>query len=194
MMKVFRMIRVMSSLININSIKKVLKSKWVIFGVGPVLTLMGPMLVIWVGHTLTTHSAICLSCHARQTNISMWSSSMVHPARVTCVDCHARPGQLFPRDFFADDQVNANCLFCHRHVAEKKVEEARHIIIDHKLHIEESKLMCIDCHRNIVHEKMKAGTNRPNHLTCIECHEEAIKGESESCMKCHTKIPESSSS
>jgi nitrate/TMAO reductase-like tetraheme cytochrome c subunit len=181
------------SLIKMKNIKVLLKSKWVIFGIGPILTLIGVALVIWMGHLLTTYPAICLSCHARQTSIPMWSASAIHPARVICVDCHAKPGQLFPRDFFADQRVNDNCLFCHRKVAEKGIETAHHMKIVHKIHIEESKLMCIDCHRNIAHEKMEVGTNRPRRLTCMECHEEAISGGPEACMKCHTKIPVSSS-
>jgi nitrate/TMAO reductase-like tetraheme cytochrome c subunit len=190
-MKVFKTIKSIKSKIKV---KKVLKSKWVIFGAGPIVTLIGVILVILVGHTLTAHPLVCLSCHARQTSISMWSPSMIHPARVTCVNCHAKPGQLFPRDFFADERVNENCLSCHRHVAEKEKEEAHHMKIAHKLHIEESNLKCIDCHRNIAHEKMEAGTNRPRRLTCMECHEESIQGGPEACMKCHTKIPVTSSS
>ena len=192
-MKRFRTIGWLISTIKMKNIKNLLKSKWVIFGVGPILTLIGVVLVIWVGHTLTAHPLTCLSCHARQSSISMWSPSEIHPARVTCVNCHAKVGQLFPRDFFADEQVNNNCLGCHRHVAEKEMEEAHHMKIAHKLHVEESKLMCIDCHKNIAHEKMEAGTNRPRRLTCIECHEEAIAGGPESCTKCHTKIPVTSS-
>ena len=188
-MKRFRTIGWLISTINIKNIRRILKSKWVIFGVGPILTLIGAVLVVWVGHTLTAHPLICLSCHARQSSISMWSPSMVHPSRVTCVNCHAKVGQMFPRDFFADERVNENCLSCHKHVAEKEKEEAHHMKIAHKLHIEESKLKCIDCHRNIAHEKMEAGTNRPRRLTCMECHEEAIAGGPEACMKCHTKIP-----
>ncbi len=177
------------SLVRVKNLKVLLKSKWMIFGVGPAVALIGAFLIIWVGHTLTAHPAICLSCHARQTSLSMWAPSAVHPKSVTCVDCHARPGQLFPRDFFADQRVNDSCLRCHQRVAEKQTEEAHHIRIPHKLHIEESKLMCIDCHRNIVHEKMEGGSNRPRKLTCVECHEEEISGGPESCSKCHTKIP-----
>jgi nitrate/TMAO reductase-like tetraheme cytochrome c subunit len=181
-------------MINSKNIKILLKSKWVIFGVGPLLTLIGLALVIWIGHLLTTYPAICLSCHARQSSIPMWSASAIHPARVTCVACHAKPGQLFPRKFFADERINDNCLFCHKDVAEKELEEAHHMKIAHKLHVEESNLMCIDCHRNIAHEKMEERTNRPRRLTCMECHEEAISGGPESCMKCHTKIPVKSTS
>jgi nitrate/TMAO reductase-like tetraheme cytochrome c subunit len=181
-------------LINLRNVKLLLRSKWVIFGVGPIITLIGVAIVIWVGHLLTTHPAICLSCHARQSSIPMWAPSKIHPERVTCVNCHAKPGQLFPRFFFADERVNDNCLGCHKTVGQKEIEEAHHMKIAHKIHIEESKLMCIDCHRNIAHEKIEAGTNRPRRLTCIECHEEEISGGPESCMKCHTKIPIKSSS
>ena len=193
-MKGLSTIRWLRSMIKIENLKILLRSKWMIFGVGPLFTLIGVALVIWMGHLLTAHPAICLSCHARQTSISMWASSQIHPDRVTCVDCHAKVGQLFPRDFFADERVNDNCLVCHKHVAAKEIEEAHHMKIAHKLHVEESKLMCIDCHRNIAHEKMEVGTNRPRRLTCVECHEEAISGGPESCTKCHTKIPVKSSS
>ncbi len=188
------MTRWLISTINIKNARILLKSKWVIFGLGPMITLIGVAFVIWIGHLLTTHPAICLSCHARQSSIPMWAQSAIHPARVTCVDCHAKPGQLFPRFFFADERVNDNCLSCHRHVVKKESGEAHHMKIAHKLHIEESKLMCIDCHRSIAHEKLEVGTNRPRRLTCIECHEEAIEGGPESCLKCHTKIPVKSSS
>src|SRR3972149_5966331 len=105
-MKLLATIKWLISTINVKNIKILLKSRWVIFGVGPIITLIGALLVIWVGHTLTAHPAICLSCHARQTSISMWSASQIHPESVTCVNCHAKIGQLFPRDFFADQQVN----------------------------------------------------------------------------------------
>ena len=193
-MKGLSLIKRLLSLINMKNLKTLLISKWVIFGVGPLFTLIGVVVVIWVGHVLTTHSVICLSCHARQSSIPMWTASAIHPSRVSCVDCHAKPGQLFPRHFYADEKVNDNCLGCHKSVTKRETEEAHHMRIAHKLHIEESKLMCIDCHRNIAHEKMEAGTNRPRRLTCMECHEEAIAGGPEACMKCHIKIPVKSSS
>ena len=181
-------------IITVGHIKRILKSKWVIVFFGPLFTLLGVAFVIWMGHLLTTHPAICLSCHARQSSIPMWAPSKIHPSRVGCVDCHAKPNALFPRHFFADERVNQNCLFCHRTVAQKEMETAHHMKIAHKIHIEESKLQCIDCHRNIAHEKIEAGTNRPRKLTCVECHEEALAGGPEECMKCHVKIPVASSS
>ena len=193
-MKGLSLIKWFLSLMNMKNLKTLLKSKWVIVFFGPLFTLIGVALVIWTGHLLTTHPVICLSCHARQSSIPMWSPSAIHPSRVTCVNCHAKPGRLFPRYFYADERVNENCLGCHKPVAAKEMDEAHHMKIAHKIHIEESKLMCIDCHRNIAHEKIEAGTHRPRRLTCVECHEEAIAGGPEACMKCHTKIPVKSSS
>jgi nitrate/TMAO reductase-like tetraheme cytochrome c subunit len=192
-MKGLNRIKGWMSLITIKKMKALLGSKWVIFGVGPLLILMGVAFVIWAGNLLTTHPVICLSCHARQSSLPMWSLSQIHPERVSCVDCHAKPGQWFPRFFYADERVNDNCFSCHPRVAKDEMAEAHHMKIAHKLHIEESKLMCIDCHRSIAHEKFEAGANRPRRLTCIECHEEAIEGGPESCTKCHTKIPVKSS-
>ncbi|MGQ9508944.1 MAG: cytochrome c3 family protein [Thermodesulfobacteriota bacterium] len=188
-MKIVETIKAFRALINARNLKLLLKSKWVIFGVGPIVTLIGVAFVIWVGHLLTTHPTICLSCHARQSSLPMWAPSKIHPERVTCVNCHAKPGQLFPRYFFADERVNENCLVCHKSMTEKELEEAHHVKIAHKLHVEDSKLMCIDCHRNIAHEKIEAGTNRPRKLTCMECHEEDFTRGPEACMKCHIKIP-----
>lgn len=193
-MKGLKIIKGFGSGINIKKIKGLLKSKWVVFFIGPILTLIGVIVVIWIGHVLTTHPIICLSCHARQSSLPMWSPSKIHPKKVTCTKCHAKPNQIFPRFFYADERVNGNCISCHKIITEKETEEAHHMKIAHKLHIEESKLMCIDCHRNIAHEKLEVGTNRPHRLTCIECHEEAIEGGPEACMKCHTKIPVKSSS
>jgi len=166
-MKALSLVKRLRSIVNVKTIKTLLKSKWVIVFFGPLFTLIGVALVIWTGHLLTTHPVICLSCHARQSSIPMWSPSAIHPSRVTCVKCHAKSGRLFPRYFYADERVNDNCLSCHKSVVARETDEAHHMKIAHKIHIEESKLMCIDCHRNIAHEKIEAGTHRPRRLTCI---------------------------
>lgn len=188
-MKITSKIKKFKSKLKEININKILKSKWVIFGVIPFSILVGPGLLIWMGHLLTTYPAICLSCHAKQTSISMWASSAIHPESVTCVNCHAKVNQMFPRDFFADERVNKNCLFCHSNVAEKGMETIHQINFDHKLHSEEPKLKCTDCHKNIEHEKMQSGKNRPYKSTCIECHPEAIGEVSDSCLKCHAETP-----
>jgi len=192
-MKRLILIKKLKSIVFEKNLRILLKSKWVIYGIGPLITLLAAALVIWVGNVMTTHPAICLSCHARQSSIPMWAPSQIHPEKVSCVDCHAKPGKWFPMSFYADERVNDNCLHCHPKIAKNEKAEAHHMKIAHKLHIEDSKLMCIDCHRNIAHEKMEAGANRPRRTTCIECHPEVIEGGPESCTKCHTKIPVKSS-
>src|SRR4030042_432980 len=147
-MKGLNRIKGWMSLITIKKMKALLGSKWVIFGVGPLLILMGVAFVIWAGNLLTTHPVICLSCHARQSSLPMWSLSQIHPERVSCVDCHAKPGPWFPRFFYADERVNDNCFSCHPRVAKDQRAEAHHMKIAHKLHIEEPKMLCIVFHRS----------------------------------------------
>lgn len=161
------------------------KKKWFLFGILPGVIILGIAFAISAGHVLMTFPAICLNCHVKQTRIMMWTES-IHPSRVTCVNCHAEPGQLLPNKFLArDDFVNKNCISCHRDVEKKERQIHRDIKITHRLHIQEAELRCVDCHRNIVHEKMIPGTNRPSHETCIQCHEEVEKGAPENCLKCH---------
>lgn len=188
-MKGLNLIKKWESIVTKRDIKTLLRKRWVIFGVCPLICLIGLSFVIWVGHLSTTHAVICLSCHAKQTNLPMWSPSQIHPKKVTCANCHAKPGQWFPMFFYADERVNDNCLSCHPKIAKSEMSEAHHMRITHKFHIEESKLLCIDCHRNIAHEKMEAGTNRPRKSTCVACHEDAVDGSPESCGKCHTRVP-----
>ena len=134
------------------------KRKWFLFGILPGVIILGTAFAIVAGRVLMIYPAICLNCHAKQTRIMMWSQS-IHPSRVTCVNCHAEPGQLFPHKFLAKDEfVNKNCVNCHRDIEKKETEVHRDIKISHRLHILEAELKCVDCHRNIVHEKMIPGT------------------------------------
>lgn len=188
-MKVLDILQGLRSIVNIKNLRTLLKIKWVVFGIGPFIFIIGILFVIGIGRWLTTYPPICLSCHAKQSALPMWEPSKVHSPKVTCVDCHAKPGELFPRFFFADERMNDNCLICHKAIPMKEMEETSPIKINHKLHHEEAKLMCIDCHRNIAHEKFEEGTNRPKKLTCGECHKEDLTGGPEACMKCHTKNP-----
>jgi len=161
------------------------KQQWFLFGVLPGVIVIGLAFVLFAGHFLMAYPGICLHCHVNQTRIEMWSQS-IHPARVTCVNCHAEPGQLFPHKFSAQGEfVNKNCLHCHKDVEKKGKQVSSDIKFTHRLHIQEAELACVDCHRNIVHEKMITGTNRPSHGTCVECHEEVEKGGREACLKCH---------
>lgn len=161
------------------------KKKWFLFGVLPAIVVIGVAAVLVAGHFLMTYPGICLHCHMPQTRIMMWTQS-VHPTKVTCVNCHAKPGQLFPRKFFARDEfVDKNCRRCHGDVEKKETQISNDIRISHRMHIQELEMRCVDCHRNVVHEKTIPGTNRPSHATCVECHEEVEAGDSESCQLCH---------
>jgi nitrate/TMAO reductase-like tetraheme cytochrome c subunit len=159
------------------------RRKWFLFGFLPGILILGIFVVLLAGHFLMTYPGICLHCHVPQTRVMMWTKS-VHPSEVTCVNCHAKPGQLFPHRYSAKDEfVNNNCVYCHKGVETKEKQVSHDIKIAHRLHIQELELRCVDCHRNIVHEKTIPGTNRPSHETCIECHEEVTNDDA--CQLCH---------
>ncbi len=135
----------------------------------------------------TGHPFFCLSCHENRDAPGKWVASRVHPASVTCTDCHTAAGQLIPRKFSASDELlNKSCLTCHPNPVPKgeqtDLQNVRIVKISHKLHADR-KALCIDCHRNIEHDKRPVRTNRPTMETCYQCHEAHPR--SQACETCH---------
>lgn len=144
---------------------------------------------VGVGYSLThyvTHDrSFCLSCHSHQRDTKVWRASRVHPA-LDCAECHAEPGAVLPLNFEADpERTNANCIRCH----EETVRSVRlyykfntlKIKIPHRLHAGEMQIPCVQCHRNIFHDKSPKPTNRPHMDACASCHTK----EASSCRMCH---------
>ncbi len=134
----------------------------------------------------TTHPTFCMTCHINQGIPEMWTPSRMHPASVGCTECHVNPGQIIPRKFSAsDDLMNDSCLRCHSPIPRGEqvdLQTVRIVKISHKLHAEK-KALCIDCHRNIQHDKLSPQTNRPRMETCYQCHEAHPR--TQACDKCH---------
>jgi nitrate/TMAO reductase-like tetraheme cytochrome c subunit len=134
----------------------------------------------------TTHPLFCLSCHQNQEPRELWLPSRAHPASVSCTDCHSLPGGILPAKFSAgDERMNRNCLRCHPEIPNRgpeSLETVRVVFVSHKLHAENSAL-CIDCHRNIEHDRLPPQTNRPAMETCYQCHQAHPR--TQACEKCH---------
>lgn len=150
---------------------------------------VGIVLVVIAGMGLgvmrftSASSYYCLRCHHKEEPVAMWLPSRIHPAKVTCTDCHVPPGVIIPRRFSAsDDLVNQNCLRCHSVLPRGEQTALRnvHLVkISHKLHAEAGAL-CVDCHRNIIHDTESPRTNRPRMEACYLCHDRE-----QSCDTCH---------
>ncbi len=151
-----------------------------------ILLILGAIPGLGLVRFTTTHPFFCLSCHQKRDPVEMWLPSRIHPASVTCKDCHSNPGEIIPRKFSAsDDLMNQSCLRCHSIVPrgeQMDLQNVRIVKISHKLHVEK-KALCIDCHRNIEHDKGSPRTNRPAMETCYHCHQAHPR--TQACDTCH---------
>jgi nitrate/TMAO reductase-like tetraheme cytochrome c subunit len=138
----------------------------------------------------------CKTCHLDI--YAMWEESLVHPkAESECQDCHAQNKyQLKPVYLSDQDTVSSNCESCHEDIFEKtEVEKVKLIKISHKIHLNEN-LNCVECHRNVTHDRVNPSTYRPRKESCLRCHLREIEGslEDEACMMCHYIILDQSTS
>jgi predicted CXXCH cytochrome family protein len=139
----------------------------------------------------TTGVGFCGSCHSE--GYKQWSESKAHkPSDAVCSDCHAEKGSLAPGKFSAaEERITPNCIRCHEDIVKQdKPEQLKlHFIkISHKRCMEKTGNKCLNCHRNIVHDKLAPISNRPYKVTCYSCHKKDIDAsppKDEACKKCH---------
>jgi hypothetical protein len=146
--------------------------------------------------------SFCDTCHVDQH--ATWTHA-THK-NVTCTDCHiprdawsafkARLGMLdklvvkaglSPGNHnitgFELKPPNANCDYCHK--AKRDITPGGDLIIPHAAHTKLRKLLCVDCHKELVHSaKAKVG-NKPSMTGCYVCHDG--KKAPNSCSACHTE-------
>ena len=146
----------------------------------------------------------CQSCHLEQTEL--WQLSGAHSTETKCSDCHAPWPRVLPtrinvvqqyRDAVVptnltvrDERISENCLQCHESVLDGSHTTSESVVLSHRIHFEEG-MMCVDCHRNISHDKMAVRTYRPPKRVCYKCHLRDIDvglQQDQSCMNCHRII------
>ncbi len=177
-----------------------------IAGLIAVLVLAGVVGFFLTARYLNTTPAQCATCHPVLT--AMWERSQGHPAdRVTCYECHAQhaelPGspnmfgfvrdQIIPEKYLStDERVEARCQGCHEmRAAETEVKKI--IRVNHKVHLvtgvdlqgQPLEMGCLDCHRNIAHDKAQIETYRPRMAGCFlgDCHRKDRN--KDNCRRCH---------
>ena len=168
----------------IPEIPKLSKGTWVL--------IVAILLIVAAGSGLglvrftTGHPFFCLSCHQNQDVPARWLPSRAHPESVVCLDCHDSGSNIFFRKFSASDELmNQKCMGCHPALPageQTTVQTVRVVYISHKLHAEK-KVLCIDCHRNIAHDRADPQTYRPIMETCYQCHQAHPR--TQACDKCH---------
>lgn len=144
----------------------------------------------------------CGTCHADQ--YATWSHS-THK-NVTCTDCHiprdswtafkARIGMLDKLVYetglyatkhnimgFEVEPASKSCDYCHK--TKRDITPAGDLIIPHASHTKLRKLMCVQCHKELVHSAKAKNGNKPSMLGCYRCHDG--RKAPNSCSVCHTE-------
>ncbi|NWF53526.1 MAG: NapC/NirT family cytochrome c [Syntrophaceae bacterium] len=169
----------------IPALPKLSKGTWAL--IVAVLVILAAVPGLGLIHFTTSHSFFCLSCHKNQEPTDMWLPSRVHLASTGCVDCHTSRGGIVLTHVFSasDDLMNQRCVSCHPSIPgmeQKGLDQVKIVKVSHKKHAEKN-VLCIDCHRNVAHDKGTPRTNRPTMETCYHCHQAHPR--TQACDKCH---------
>ena len=167
----------------------------------------GVVVFFWFARYINTSPDQCATCHPQLT--AMWKRSQGHPAdQATCYECHAPHSEvpeslnvagyvrdvLIPEKYLSsDERVQERCEGCHAEIRQAETEKGKIIKVNHKVHIVTAtdelgkplSMECLDCHRNIAHDKAQVETNRPRMAGCFvgECHRKDRN--KDNCRRCH---------
>lgn len=173
---------------------KLRRKQAVILGYGLliVLVVIGTGLpVLGLVRYSTTNTLLCGSCHREE--YKQWLGSKSHkPEDAICTDCHAEKVSFAPEDFSVSrDRINSNCLKCHENILRQdKPEELKnhYLKISHKRCMSKTGYKCLNCHYNLIHDKVAPKSNRPFKVSCYQCHKKEIDTsppKDTACKKCH---------
>jgi nitrate/TMAO reductase-like tetraheme cytochrome c subunit len=153
---------------------------------------IAPLFLLALTDYTRTSATFCESCHQYQQDVDVLSDSIAHPADIGCAECHAEntPSLISDRHYKNDEHLDLRCLGCHAPVLEGNVSDIKvelrkkdlttgEILNDniakynlkelHEWHFNE-KNQCVDCHRNIQHDRFDKKSNLPRIEFCVECH------------------------
>jgi len=169
----------------IPAIPKLSKRTWAF--IVAILLILAAIPALGIVRFTTSHPFFCLTCHKNQDIPERWLPSRTHPASVGCVECHiSKGGTPFSHSFSASDELmNQRCAGCHQTIPggeQMDLDKVRVVKVSHKQHADK-KVLCIDCHRNVAHDKGTPRTNRPAMETCYQCHQAHPR--TQACDKCH---------
>ncbi len=161
------------------------------------------VLLLWGINSYISSSLMCKSCHIIKPYYLSWQKS-TH-SDISCLQCHTRlgfknmilyrfsslknfvtyytTGKLKKRIYRLPSQICTNC-----HVLERKVTPRGDLIIPHAKHAQIEGVICLDCHKNLVHGK-GGRKNAPVMETCYNCHGKKFRGKevTDKCEICHSE-------
>ena len=129
--------------------------------------------IIKFSHSLHSEMMDCASCHEGVTESTNLKGRMV-PEKDMCAMCH-------------DVEDDETCNTCHyEDVYEPMTQTESALIFDHKFHLEDQELECIECHKGLdeVDYSFEASQPNPPMAQCYTCHNEITVASNE-CSSCH---------
>jgi len=136
-------------------------------------------------------TAVCLTCHTTNRQLSFWESGKHSKNDVACSDCHnihdkSRALSVAPYTTTSRPIEADTCGRCHKQVRNATLKPSHHPII-------EGKVKCSDCHNPhgaVTHAMLKHETVNQQ---CFSCHADKrgpyVFGHppvEENCLTCHT--------
>jgi nitrate/TMAO reductase-like tetraheme cytochrome c subunit len=152
--------------------------------------------------SFTAHPKACAACHSMKPYYESWASSRHRAAASDCLYCHAKPGtvnrfvyrvtvykdittvlsggriRLFRTSAVSDE----SCQQGGCHSMNRLTSLSGQVLINHRLHLEDAEMSCIDCHIGAGHDDVDGRSSNPEMELCEECHQ----AEMEDCAYCHT--------
>lgn len=116
----------------------------------------------------------CAACHDKISE-STNSTEKVLPGHEQCQSCH-------------QEKVDEDCAFCHTNGDDPQPlpTPVFDINFNHKMHIEEQKVECETCHKNMDKTDFAMAANLPDMATCSTCHNN-VRTNNE-CETCHKNV------
>ena len=137
------------------------------------------------GSSLAVQQAVCLDCHAKDTQVCAHSLGVHAKHDVTCLHCHSPAAGSSKAARLAD--ANKNCTQCHQQVGLSFRRAHAHPV-------SRGEMQCSSCHDAHGQGRITPQSARRMSQACAECHREqrgpfvfghhADKGEG--CLACHT--------
>jgi hypothetical protein len=161
------------------------------------------VLAVFILPSLVAFSpGFCRTCHLDQHKT--WSQATHR--NITCTDCHIKANTLDALKArigildklviktglssgnhnitgFEAKPADKNCDVCHK--LKRDITPAGDLIIPHASHTKLRKLMCVDCHTQMVHNAKAKMGNKPEMVGCYKCHDGNTAPNQ--CSACHTE-------
>ena len=135
-------------------------------------------------------SAVCLTCHVSNRQLSFWESGKHAKNDVACSNCHNihKPAKLSPTPYTTTSRPieGDTCGSCHKQVRNATLKPSHHPII-------EGKVKCSDCHNPHGALTPMMLKHETVNQQCVSCHADK-RGPfvfhhppvEENCLSCHT--------